>query len=546
MNWKRLLRVLVCLVLVCTLMFDVSPIKARAVDPATMTALSFAANSVVASILIGLGFEFVRGGMEEGVELVYDVLDYIAFELQPEYYMNDEILLLRDENGLVYVPQIAIDDIRNYLFSESILEKNYFEGVWSLYGEYSYPTFPDIEGFPYMYLFWYRDHHVLTYTNEPLYWNEAMESCYHPGSPQYYYQINFDSIDFTKWDSYSFYQLPDEPLINERLGIVYSSHVSWSNVDIVSTKSNPNYLYMQGSQPIIAGDFKTSTGVALGHVADQDQLLSIGYPNWSDDSVVVPAENSGLSQNLSYYPVSLGQTLDQTLNHTQNQIWNGLDYSEDIDQDQDLGQDQGVIIGYLKDLLQALKQFPAKLLEGLSNLFVELFVPSSGFIQDKANQLAADYSFVDSISSVGKDLRQFLTTLGSTPPVIRINLGAATGEYSYGGEVVLVDFSFYEPYKPQMDAILSAFLWLWFCWRLVLLLPGILSGNAGVIGTLRDSTDIGRRGYVELTPLALDKQPLAEIFVPESNLGFHLQKDNPASSSNYESWRDQMAKEDKS
>lgn len=147
------------------------------------------------------------------------------------------------------MPDIVIEDIRDFLFAKSIISDSGVMANWSNYGGYFYPTFPEIEGFPYMYLSLYSGNHVLTYTNEPLYWNDTMKTCYHPGDPQYYYQINLGDIDFSKWDSYSFYQIPDSPKINERYGIVYMMDVVWSNVDILSTKTNPVYLYFAGSEP---------------------------------------------------------------------------------------------------------------------------------------------------------------------------------------------------------------------------------------------------------------------------------------------------------
>ena len=37
-------------------------------------------------------------------------------------------------------------------------------------------------------------------------------------------------------------------------------------------------------------------------------------------------------------------------------------------------------------------------------------------------------------------------------------------------------------YKPKMDAILGAIIWLWLAWRVFLSVPGIINGASGVWG----------------------------------------------------------------
>jgi hypothetical protein len=48
--------------------------------------------------------------------------------------------------------------------------------------------------------------------------------------------------------------------------------------------------------------------------------------------------------------------------------------------------------------------------------------------------------------------------------------------YDYGGEVNVLDLSWYEDYKPTVDGIMSGFLWLLFLWGLFKQAPNILAG----------------------------------------------------------------------
>ena len=71
-----------------------------------------------------------------------------------------------------------------------------------------------------------------------------------------------------------------------------------------------------------------------------------------------------------------------------------------------------------------------------------------------------------------------LLSSGSGAPSIPINLGAANSAYgwNYGGEVEMLDLSWYTPYKEAVDNLVGGFLWLFFMWKLFQKAPGILSG----------------------------------------------------------------------
>ena len=80
----------------------------------------------------------------------------------------------------------------------------------------------------------------------------------------------------------------------------------------------------------------------------------------------------------------------------------------------------------------------------------------------KINDLTEKYDFAKQIAESGIEFKDWFMTLGEKPPIIYINLGAARGFYNMGGQVVFMYMTCYEEYKPTVDGILSAFLWLWF------------------------------------------------------------------------------------
>ena len=83
---------------------------------------------------------------------------------------------------------------------------------------------------------------------------------------------------------------------------------------------------------------------------------------------------------------------------------------------------------------------------------------------------------------------------GAGAPSLKMNLGAANSHYGfkYGGEVEILDLSWYTPYKATVDNLLSGFLWLFFVWRLFKHAPGIVSG-AGMVTDKAEDIHDGKR-----------------------------------------------------
>ena len=125
------------------------------------------------------------------------------------------------------------------------------------------------------------------------------------------------------------------------------------------------------------------------------------------------------------------------------------------------------------------------LLAGLSYLFI----PSEGFLADRVDALRAKFGFADGVIGALEVLVAMFNDLDPEPPVIWIDLGASRGSFDIGGKVKFVDMTWYAEYKPTVDQILSAFLWLWFVWRLALSLPGIISGTTGMWGDPNTNVD---------------------------------------------------------
>lgn len=107
----------------------------------------------------------------------------------------------------------------------------------------------------------------------------------------------------------------------------------------------------------------------------------------------------------------------------------------------------------------------------------KIFIPEEDYITNRWNAIRSRFSFADSISeTVDIIFTFFKETAFDEPPKIHIDLSYAESKYDYGGETYCLDMSWYERYKPTVDAFLSAFMWACFIWRLYVALPNIING----------------------------------------------------------------------
>lgn len=114
---------------------------------------------------------------------------------------------------------------------------------------------------------------------------------------------------------------------------------------------------------------------------------------------------------------------------------------------------------------------------GLGKFFSRIFIPSSGYFERKVNALQQKFRFWESIKKTAEVFLNFFeNTDFSEPPKITVNLSSATSKYDYGTSATFLDLSWYEPYKPSVDMLLSSIMWVVFAWNTFKNLPSIISG----------------------------------------------------------------------
>ena len=136
--------------------------------------------------------------------------------------------------------------------------------------------------------------------------------------------------------------------------------------------------------------------------------------------------------------------------------------------------------GILQNILQTVISIPSDIVAGISDVLrgavkeVEQLAPVQA-VQAKFAVIAIIYNVVDVfLKKITDDI---------TPPIIYVDMTKSKSATitSDNDQIPILDMSFYEPYKPYGDLILSGILWTFFLWRLWVRAPDIISGAGMVI-----------------------------------------------------------------
>lgn len=150
-----------------------------------------------------------------------------------------------------------------------------------------------------------------------------------------------------------------------------------------------------------------------------------------------------------------------------------VDYSEDGP--------LGWIGSQIQKLGTAISDAFQKVGDYILNGIKSIFVPDAGYLDEKFNAIKERFDFAESISDTVQVIVNWFENVSLLePPVVTVHFsnGKSAHGVDYGTSGKILDFSWYAPYKPAVDIIFSAFLWLFFIWRIYLALPNIIAGVA--------------------------------------------------------------------
>lgn len=131
------------------------------------------------------------------------------------------------------------------------------------------------------------------------------------------------------------------------------------------------------------------------------------------------------------------------------------------------------IFSTLGELLSKIVELPGLLIEKLGELFKALFVPDENYFSGKIESIRSQVKLIDDLFDA---VETYKSSIGSTngAPTITADFG------KYGGEMKVLDLSFYAPYKNYGDLIVNAFLWGCFIWRCFMHLHTTIRGVSDV------------------------------------------------------------------
>lgn len=540
-NIQRIFRAAVCLVLVCCLIVNISPVKARAVDPATAVAFDFAARSVIASAMQGLGVSKgkVPTVFDSIVNSAVDALSTATSFISDSFVKVARFNLSSGATSF-FVPLALVHSLWDWLLGDGeILTSTVGPAVslpvGSTLANGNYPisllydaivicAAYDSSSSVYNYIFYFPTMTSNDYGGKTSSGAQVFDASYHTASGGRFY-VSTSSTN--KWS------LP------------------W--VDYRGTETTIDDI----KNSLVAGDLFyeniTSTyDLSLGEVGSSSQTVEEAQPTWAENIVSVPGSVYGSDDDyVPSVPIAVAPDYEGTTNMSQSdvQAGNSTWVDTETDTDTDIGTDSGTapdalaktvaatiawdfisglfdvfvpgfelisntiegIGALIKALPQTLKDVFGidTLLERISAIyetvvqgFIEtaagikslpqaiadalaaIFVPSADYITAKVEAIRAKFPFMDSIIATGEYIRDSLSG-SSGPPAIYVDLTLADGDIDYGEKTLLTDFSWYAPYKGTVDSVLGAALWAFFGWRVFLRLPGLISGADGYVGEIR-------------------------------------------------------------
>lgn len=130
----------------------------------------------------------------------------------------------------------------------------------------------------------------------------------------------------------------------------------------------------------------------------------------------------------------------------------------------------GEILSYINPLSENF--FVYKLIELLGELLKALFIPSEERLTAISNTVTSKFAFIDSIKEGINAIQNMLNNMGNSPVLESSNIES---KY-YNGKLTIIDMSWYAPFKPYGDVVITGFAYILFIWRLFVSAPNIVNG----------------------------------------------------------------------
>jgi len=131
----------------------------------------------------------------------------------------------------------------------------------------------------------------------------------------------------------------------------------------------------------------------------------------------------------------------------------------------------------------------------------ELFIPQEGIIEDTMSRIRSLYlinqaiQLKTKINTLWHDLGFYGTP---TAPKVTFSLSTeGTKSLAQFKKDITISLDWYTPYKPYVDSILSAFMLLFYIYRMFVNLPSVISGTVGPAASMAGSAGRDAKGAKE-------------------------------------------------
>lgn len=458
------LQTCLCLLVVCILIFNIVTMPVQA--SALLQTLWIMGENAMMGIIRGLG---IAGGNEANDLNTAAQEAWAAYKMTHDWpgkaedkiqaYMGDPLGTgLKDS---MYIVSSLVLWVRDWLFSSGLVQSGMVQDGMK---------YPDSFESKLQICLKYHDH-VLA-----VHFTGGDWAIYHNQSTDFQFTVNGDQFHVSgKWGRY-----------HSSASYANGTNTGWNRSQIVSYA-----YYKNGVSESVS--MSTNRDLDISNLPSQYKSFSDAYEAWEATQQSIVDEN-GITQDC--VALGLGETVEETASKTQAELWSGV---ATITQDttqlggtswtkfktwmQTLFAPVVSISTTVKGLLEWAVALPATLADVFANVLSVAFVPAEGYFDTKLEMLISRHAFANSVRDTVNSLNGFFQGMGSTPPIIWIDLGASRGELELGGRIKFVDLTWYAEYKPTVDVLISAFLYLWFVWRIAHSLPGILNGTSGMWGS---------------------------------------------------------------
>lgn len=309
---NKWIRVLVCFVLVCCILVNISPIRAKAIVPIDPFTIGYVTKEVAFwAIAMGLGISLGTEAIEQGARLADTFATWSVGRLNDEtvaLMQDDMIQLMATGNPDMpwMVDSRLVDGVREWMFeSETVTGGEVATEGYLYYNDTLFPVIPD-----------YSD----SYTNSYILYRNSTYYCVWTNGKLCY------SDDGAFWANSSYGRVFE--LTSAGWSLYNSSFKLWTtNFDIAWGNVDVNYTdgtnIVSTSPPTSISTMSVAEGLTAHQIAPKDEDFATGYSEWVAGAVTVPAGTVGNTSDITALPIGIGKDLDETISATQQDVWSG-------------------------------------------------------------------------------------------------------------------------------------------------------------------------------------------------------------------------------